>query len=411
MRAVMSHHSLSKLNAIDIFVIAFFVWGYGRITTEIYRPLLMLIGIVPVILILVLKKRVHKLDISELLYAIFLFLFLIFIPISDESGTAISYFGAYTMYFFPYIFFKYYEKNIRSLQSLQRLYKIVITICCYLFLIGIASIIVYTVHPGIARLYATHRSDLMGLMIGGGYQLAYVGSLLLPFLVHRAFQKKQVIFTCAVIFLIIILLWKTGSMLTLLSGIIGMVMQFWLRGNSKRRLYMSLCIILGFVILFALRNNIGEFLIDISNGKVVTDYSTMNNTVFVRLNEIGWLLKGNVYSDLVATNLRYENFVRPFTAICEHPFTGALFITGVNPEQAIYNDSSIITAISCWGVPMALLYFYPFFSVMKKYRRFLGCGTVAFLLVLLNPTEGVSLFSTCYFLLPALAILEEEGVI
>ena len=411
MRVVMPRHSQSKLNTIDIFVIAFFVWGYGRITTEIYRPVLMLIGIVPVVWILVLKRNIHKLDTSTLLYTLFLLLFLIFIPITEDSGTAISYFLAYVMYFFPYILFKYYEQNKRNFKTLYRLYKIVINICIYLLLIGIASIVVYTIYPGIARLYATHRSDLMGLMIGGGYQLAYVGSLLLPFLVHRIFHKKQVFFTSVVIALIIILLWKTGSMLTLLSGIIGIIMQFYLHGSRKRRIYISFCIVFVFAVLLGLRNNIGDFLIDISNGKVVTDYSTMNNTIFMRLNEIGWLIKGGVYSDLVATNLRYENFVRPLVSISEHPFTGALFITGVNPEQAVYNDSSIITAISCWGIPMALFYLYPFFSVMKKYRRFFGCGTVAFLLLLLNPTEGVSVFSTCYFLLPALAILDEEGLI
>ena len=76
MRVVMPRHSQSKLNIIDIFVIAFFVWGYGRITTEIYRPVLMLIGIVPVVWILVLKRNIHKPDISTLLYTLFLLLFL-----------------------------------------------------------------------------------------------------------------------------------------------------------------------------------------------------------------------------------------------------------------------------------------------------------------------------------------------
>ena len=42
---------------------------------------------------------------------------------------------------------------------------------------------------------------------------------------------------------------------------------------------------------------------------------------------------------------------------------------------------------------------------------FFGYGTVAFLLLLLNPTEGVSVFSTWFFLLPTLAILDKDELI
>ena len=129
--------SIKKLKLIDWLVIIFFVWGYGRITTSIYRPVLMVLSL-PIVLLM--GKSLIKVvpeDICIWVYALFLLLFFLQIPFSVESKKALSYFLAYSLYIVPLIMFSYYRnKNLLGrLKTICLLIGAFLTIMCILSLI------------------------------------------------------------------------------------------------------------------------------------------------------------------------------------------------------------------------------------------------------------------------------------
>lgn len=396
--------SIKKLKLIDWLVIIFFVWGYGRITTSIYRPVLMVLSL-PIVLLM--GKSLIKVvpeDICIWVYALFLLLFFLQIPFSVESKKALSYFLAYSLYIVPLIMFSYY----RNKNLLGRLKTICLLIGAFLTIMCILSLIYYRIHPGIARLHATHRSDMDGLMIGGGYQLAYVCALISPCILKCLCESKRRFKYIILIIIVYLVLWKTTSAITLLAGLIGCGVYVFLSGGPKKRI-ITISFLGAFIIGFTVfREGIGDFILSISNGKVVTSTSNMNYAIYMRLNEIGQLIRNGNYQNLEALSARVDNFTRPFDSIIHHPIMGALLTTGVNPEWANYNDSSILTAFACWGTPMALTYLFPFFFTIKRYKIFIGTGIAAVVLMLFNPSEGFSVYATCYFLLPSIALLYSD---
>ena len=102
---------IKKFKLIDWLVIIFFVWGYGRITTSVYRPVLMIIAL-PILLLMGKSSiKVVSKDICIWVYALFLLLFFLQIPFSVEPKTALSYFLAYSLYIVPLIIFNYYRNR------------------------------------------------------------------------------------------------------------------------------------------------------------------------------------------------------------------------------------------------------------------------------------------------------------
>lgn len=395
---------IKKFKLIDWLVIIFFVWGYGRITTSVYRPVLMIIAL-PILLLMGKSSiKVVSKDICIWVYALFLLLFFLQIPFSVEPKTALSYFLAYSLYIVPLIIFNYY----RNRNLFGRLKIICVLISIFLAITCILSLIYYRIHPGIARLHATHRSDMDGLMIGGGYQIAYVCALTSPCILKYLCESKKRFKYIVLIIITYLVLWKTTSAITLLAGLIGCGMYIFLSGGKKRRI-ITISFLGAFIIGFTVfREGIGDFILSISNGKVVTSTSNMNYAIYMRLNEIGQLIKNGNCKNLEALSARLDNFTRPFDSIIHHPIMGALLTTGVNPEWANYNDSSILTAFACWGIPMALTYLFPFFFMIKRYKIFIGTGIAAVILMLFNPSEGFSIYATCYFLLPSIALLYSD---
>ena len=390
-----------KFRTIDWLVLLFFIWGYGRITTSEYRPILFLAGC---LVLLKLSKSLVKLlkDKVILFYIAFLIYFCLFLPFDSSPRLSLSYFGMYFLYIIPYfimVYYTYYRYNIKLLKTINKL------LIYYLIILGLASVVYYFFHPGIARFHATHRSDMDGLMIGGGYQLAYVYALTLPVIVQNYIKRKEKKYILLFCFSVL-LLWMTNSLITLLAGLIGVGWCIISNGNRKSIIFKRLLFLYIFILLTIFIESMGSILVFISQNKEVTGLLDYDNSIYIRLKEIGLFLKNGDLTELEAFRLRYENFVLPFDSIVSNPITGNLLKEGINPENAVFNDSSIITAASCWGIPMALLYLVPFFVIAEKYSIYNGTTLVFLLLMLLNPSEGFSVYGTVLFFIPSLSFVE-----
>ena len=95
----------------------------------------------------------------------------------------------------------------------------------WIIVLCVFAILYYTANPLAARLYITHKGDLGGLMIGGGYQLAYVCTLILPLKIFQLLESKKLRDLFSVVIMAILII-KTQSVITTLIAIVGSYISF-----------------------------------------------------------------------------------------------------------------------------------------------------------------------------------------
>lgn len=398
--------NLSQL-IVDCVVIFFILFGIGRPTWNGYNQILIFTAVLWIALMIpwIIKLTFLK-DPGFISYFIFLILYAIFTLFSNDIEMTISYGGTYMIYGIVLIMSTFYLSSNRK-RRLKNMTNITLS---WIGVLCIFAILYYIQHPGAARLYATHRSDLDGYMIGGGYQLAYICAMLLPVCCRHALKCKLKSWYTLLSILMIILILKSSSMIIILTSLLACIFEYTFLEHGKKRMFVmgvvgSIC-----VILYFFRTNIGQGLIEIAGGRSVTSFSDMNNAVFVRMTEIGMVLKGINVGNSSAMGLRIQNYIRPVSEIVNHPFLGGILKNGMCPESGVFNDSTIITAFSCWGIPIGCLYLFPFISKFKKYRNYKGSIFAVCLTLLLNPSMGFSVVIGAWFLLPALYDLDKEKI-
>lgn len=389
---------IKKIKISDLFCGMFLWFGIGILDSDLYRPLLLAIGICWCILSgrRIFKKKVFA-DPLIFCYLIFLFVYLLFIPIGDKWALSFSYFGSYLIYFIIFLIFSCYKNN----GDFSTLVKISRVIYLWIIVLCVFAIFYYTANPLAARLYITHKGDLGGLMIGGGYQLAYVCTLILPLKIFQLLESKKLRDLFSVVIMAILII-KTQSVITTLIAIVGSYISFIYSGNRNKRTIKVLAAVIFVVIIWLLKSKIGYFLLDISYGKEVVDISTLNNTVYMRIRDIGNFLVGNQIGANTALQLRLNNYIRPISDILKRPITGSLFISGVCVEASNFNDSTILTNLVTWGIPLTILNLFPVLKSLKYYPTIKGSIISLLLILLLNPSEGFSLYACAVILLPCL---------
>lgn len=390
--------SKPKLKIPDYIAIIFILFGIGRIAWEGYNLILLILSIVWLLSVFPWLTKLTFLKKKNCVsFILFFFLYMFFLIVSDDIKTGLSYGGTYAIYIVLFLMNDYYSSEGKEL----RLKKIVIVSLIWIGIMCVCAIRYYSYHPGAARLYATHRSNLDGYMIGGGYQLGYISAMLLPVCVEYLLRKKMNPAFILLCLLMIVLIAKTSSMIIILVAILGCVVEYISFNKDKNRTFAFSAFGGILLILFLIRKSIGQFLINIAAGRKVTNISNMNNAVFVRMTEIGMLLKGINIDSSSATGLRMQNYLRPLEEIVSNPFLGGILKYGVSPESGIFNDSAIITAFSSWGIPMGCLFLYPFLYSFKTYKNYKGAIVAVILILLLNPSIGFSVVYGACFLLPA----------
>lgn len=394
-----------RLRLSDYVAFLFLAFGIGRTTLSIYRPVLLLIGLVW--LLLVFKNCAKQLlsDRAVICYLMFVVVYTCLICVSDDLSVTIGYLGSYIIYLLLYMMAAYYFRTTRI--------KRLVLICKYLLVwigaLSVFAILYYRNHPGAARLYATHRSDLDGYMIGGGYQLAFISAMVLPVIVDHFLKRKGNIWSLFLAIVMLVQIYMATSVLTLLTALLGCFVSFAFSGSKRRKVISITASFLVIGIFIVARNWIGNALINFADNRVVTNFGNMNNAIYVRLTEIGMLLKGNPIINGSVAALRLENYFRPIGNILKSPILGSILTSGVNPSAGNFNDSTIITALVTWGIPMASLNLYPMFYKTRQYKHYVGSVVVLILILLLNPSEGFSLYAGAIILLPALGYVYKSG--
>lgn len=392
--------SKNKLNISDYILFLFLAFGIGNITTSIYRPVLLVLGLLWVVFIFPSFKSANYLkDKSFLCYAMFVLIYALLLWTSTDFSNALAYLGSYIIYMLLFLVAAYYDDPSRK----ERLVRVSGWIHTWIIVLCVLSILYYAKNPGAARLHMSHRSDLDGYMIGGGYALSYICTLIVPFIVQLFFQGKGSLKLFVYLGIMFYLIYETSSAIILFVGIIASFVSFMVSGTQRKRIVSIIVALLFLGAFLILKNQIGQLLIDISRGRVVTSFSDMNNALYVRMTEIGEILQGENIQRQTAFLLRLENYMLPLESILKSPLWGSIFSRGVEIESGIYCDSKIISAISVWGFPLAFLNIYPVFRMCKKCRRYTGVFVALFLLLLLNPSECFSIYAGIIIVLPCLA--------
>lgn len=395
--------NLTRFNYTDIITLIYILFGIGNIIWEGYKFVLLFLGL----LWLLLKSKViiHLpllRDKAFLAFLLFLVIYFLLIPTDPDLGTATSYGVTYILYMILLVMFdSYYFQRADG-----KLKRIVEMAADWILLLCVFAILYYQRYPGAARLYATHRSDLSGYMIGGGYQLAYICAIMMPVKIVELIKqkKKKTLISCIIMS---VLIFTTTSAIALSVAVLGCFITIFTVGTKKQKSISMILMIICLIFILLLKEPIGMWLIRIANGRVVTNISNMNNAIYVRLTEIGQMLTGEILGESSAFSLRIKNYTRPFEHIASFPLTGGILENGLSPLSGEFNDSTIITALSCWGIPMGCLFLSPIFFKMKAYKKYVGSIIVIILILLLNPSDGFSVYTAAFFLMPAIGYLSE----
>ncbi len=395
-----------RLRLADYVALLFLGFGIGRTTQWFYRPILLVIGLCWMFLIVknFFIKNAFLKDSSVICYLLFVIIYGVLILTSSDISTTIGYWGSYLIYLILYIMAAYYSQ----VNKIDKMVLICRILLLWIGILSVFAILYYRAYPGAARLYATHRSDLGGYMIGGGYQLAYISAMILPVIVDRFFKKRGTLKLLLLGVVMVIEIYMTTSVITMLTMLIGCFVSFAFSGTKKKKIVSFSVGGMLLILFLVFRNYIGDFLINLAVGKVVTSFSDMNNATFVRMTEIGTMLKGNSIANGSAMSLRLDNYLRPLEDIVKSPIWGSIFTTGVNPSASNYNDSTIITALETWGIPMAFMSLYPLIHKFKKYKSYIGSILVVVITLFLNPSEGFSLYAGAIIMLPTLEYMDSQ---
>ena len=386
-------HTFYVLKLHDYVAILFFSFGIGRIVWSGYNTVLLFLGLLWICLVLPWFVRMsYIIDKKVMLYSLFILIYGLIMLTANDFNVAISYFGTYLIYWIILVMSSYYCQPM----YINRIKKIIDIVLVWIGIMCLGAIIYYNSHPGAARLYATHQSDLDGYMIGGGYQLAIICSMLLPLCIERIFKHERIYILFSV--LMIVLIWKTSSVITIITAALACLVQFAYQISARKRFYMLVVV----AVCAFFSGYVGDIIIDLFSVQKTSGIAP--NPVFVRMSEIGMLLNGVNVGEILNTALylRIENYMYPIQSIMDNPLFGSMFSKGVSPESGIHNDSVIITSFACWGIPLTMLYLSPFICNFVRYKIWGGSIFAIIMTLLLNPSMGFSLICGAWLILPAL---------
>lgn len=331
---------------------------------------------------------------SVIFFCIFLLFFLIGVLAGNNLVLGLKYFGTYALYLMIFLMYEYYSKLEEGI------YLKFILKCCFwgFMLFAVIAMVFYTFHPGAARVLAREPDYYGIIIIGGGYQLAYLASILICYLMLNP-DKKNILLCIALEILLI----KTQSTITILISLIGAfasLLSVFLRRFSRRN--KIIIVVLGLLIvmvLFMLRDKIGDMLVAVSGEG--------NTSITERVQEVGNLLKGENVNDQRMIAARVVVYKESLNVIKKSPIFGEMFSCGVIPGfGSSGGHSDILDAISQWGVIFGGIYLAIFISGIAKVKKMLNDGwsyvIVMILLLLLNPTIGFSLCVGAFFMVPAM---------
>ena len=359
---------------------------------------------------------------QTLLWAV-LFLVYYFLT-SLKNGDLINtmeYIAKYILSFSCVLQYRFYKS--RNNQKEMKL----IVVCTIVVWVSIAvnAIAFYITVPSAARTLASDFYAFDAIAIGGGYAIAVGSAILCVYLFERfinnnILKKSLKLILGVMVVILLYLLIKTESTLTLISCIVGLfsvvVRKIWRldgrkNGFNKVVIFISLLSVLLLFISLLLFNfqEIGEWIIDVTKDGI-------DNTIVRRFNRIGQKM---AYS---GRRVGYENYidsrfsyiVQSWETFLKNPIIGVGFKSGnifANLENnGVAMHSAVCDLLAQHGIIGFIPFCVFFIKALKK-----ECGVryntyvlTVLCLVIVNPFEYFHAYVAMFMLIPMMDILIER---
>lgn len=307
----------------------------------------------------------------------------------------------------PFMLFLYYERRMKKIQFAKILPWIEFIVILYLCT-NILKLI--AIDPNAARKMAASTNIYQNFVTGGGYQIAYVLCLLVPFLIFTFKEYRFKIITLFFIFAFAYTLIKCSYTIALLLATFELILLFyWSKNVAIRHRIVAVMIFMVVVTLFfVLREPIGDFFIE--------HISPLFSGSFVqrRMAEFGEFIKGNA-SNTNGASARVELYGISINTFFKNPLIGISYRTkfivdleaNLNGVRNLGIHSTIFDGFARIGLSFIIFIVY-YWKAIRCIKKKVGTnivmivGTVFFLIKTLNVADAFGLTYVAYFAIPIL---------
>lgn len=345
-------------------------------------------------------------------YTWFLIWFFLLCTLSSGISNAVKYGISYAINLSPILIISYY------------LYREDIKIITYIVLpfwnyMCIKAILFYSIYPHAARLLAMNKNYYGNIGIGGGYNLAYGGAIIVVLFIdllmnRKNTDKKRTVFIIITLVLNMYLVFQTASTVTIIGMIVGISFLLLYKMSYNKTgifglLLGSLFILVLIILIFANWNRIGNYLVASSSGS--------NDIIQRRINEIGQSMSYGIekQSDLGS---RINSIISSLETFLNHPFFGAgnlygyNFIDSLNYGIGSHGELTDILAIHGFVGGLPLIYCY--LSMKNRNKKISGSLSISYFLTFLflfifNPFNTFQSNIAYFVIVPGLYRLHEES--
>lgn len=323
------------------------------------------------------------------------------------------------MMFSPFMIFDHYRKHTNSLPILLLLIIITwvgVSIAMLEFYNAIGNLYGDLYREGAARVVVSDKEAFGGVILGGGYCIAYGGALLICVVFNMFLDKYlstliEKLIGILVMAVTLFLVLKTESTITTLSMVVGVIVTILYRDNAKGG-GTKLLLLLGIIIFIICAKPLGKFLIEQS--------SNIEGVVAKRIASFGATLSGDGGGNSDYTMFR---FLIPFQSLgvfLESPMIGVSYLHGngfISPEEVgVGNHSEWCDALADYGIlggiPYLLIYILQVKEIKKMGLKFsIGWAVCLFLLGFFNPFRGFQSHIMLFFIIPAIKLVYYNRVV
>jgi len=265
-----------------------------------------------------------------------------------------------------------------------------------------------------------YAQNSRGLLLGGGYPVAYSSAILtvvlLHYILYSSLNKKMKILLIGMVIVSVTHVFFTMSVITVFALIAGVITSFLFHGDKKHtrnkqiKSFIVIAILLGLTI-YGLMNikQIGLWMINISGN--------ISNDIFsYRIKELGMALFSN--EETYHMGLRLNTLTSSISTFLQHPIFGVAYRVGNTYDLlnsvGVGTHSDILDSLAKFGIvgaiPLFLIYVYQIREIRSRSRMDLGTSLWVTILVLsgFNPFISIQTSFMLFIFVPLIIDKMEE---
>lgn len=318
----------------------------------------------------------------------------------------------------PFMLFLYYKKRKRKSEFSKVLPWVEFVVILYLCT-NILKLI--ALDPNAARKMAASTNIYQNYITGGGYQIAYVLCLLVPFLLFTFKEYKHKVVALLLIGIFTYTLIKCSYTIAILLAVFELFLLFYWRKElpARSRIAAVLFFIIGIVLFYLLRDHIGNLFVE--------HISPLFSGTFTerRMAEFGQFIKGEA-EDTNGAATRMELYGISIRTFLESPIWGISYRTKFMADleanfsgiRYIGIHSNIFDGFARIGFSFIIyiIYYWKAIRYIQKnvnMNSVMIVGVVFFLMKTLNVADAFGLAYVVYFAIPMLCetIKTKKGIL